>query len=452
MSRLIEAFPRKGGELQCAELAVGDVARRFGTPLYLYDAAVVDDRVRAFRDAFAGVDLLLAYSVKANGNLAILNRIARLGAGADIVSGGELFRALRAGIPPGRIVFAGVGKRAAEIRAALDASVRAIHVESEAELRLLEGVAEDQGRVAPISIRINPDVHAPGPHEYTRTGHASSKFGVPVPAALELYRKARDRESLEILGVDVHIGSQIEEVEPYEQALDRALEVVEALRDEGIRLEYLDLGGGFAVAEDRDGVRLDPAELAKAVVPRVREADLRLVLEPGRSVVSEAGILVTRVLDVKEQGGRTFVVTDAGMTDFLRPSLYGSSHRIEPVTAHADRDVRTVDVVGPVCETGDFLGRDRRLALPEPGELLAVRNAGAYGFVMAMHYNGRPRPAEALVDGDSAYLVRARERNRDLIRGEVIPPEDGSTGPSPDESAAGRHGSVTGPASFTGEE
>lgn len=431
MPTLMEAFPRRGGELRCGGLSAGEVARRFGTPLYLYDAAVLDDRVRAFQEAFRDLDLHLAYSVKANGNLAVLNRISRLGAGADIVSGGELFRALRAGVAAERIVFAGVGKQAGELRTALEAGIHAFHVESEAELRLLEGVARDVGRVAPVSVRINPDVHAPTPHEYTRTGHASSKFGIPVERSLELYRWARDREALRIRGVDVHIGSQIQDVAPYERALDRALEVIEVLRDEEIEVEYVDLGGGFAVPDGRGDGGFDLDALARAVGPRIRDADLRLVLEPGRAVVGEAGALITRVLYVKEQGGKTFVVTDAGMTDFLRPSHYGGVHRIEPVVDHPDRDVEEVDVVGPVCESGDFLGQSRKIAVPHPGDLLAVRNAGAYGFVMTMHYNGRPRPAEVLVDEGTAYLVRSREMNRDLVRGEVIPPfDDDGEGPS----------------------
>lgn len=403
---------------------MAEVARRFGTPLYLYDAAVVDDRVRVFQETFRDVDLLLAYSVKANGNLALLHRISRLGAGADIVSEGELYRALRAGVPAERVVFAGVGKRVSELRAAVEAGVHGVHVESGAELELLASVARDVGRPGPFAVRINPDVHAPTPHEYTRTGHASSKFGVPVAEALEFYRRAHDRKALEIRGVDVHIGSQVDELEPYERALERSLEVVEALAGEGIGVEYLDLGGGFGVPNEPGKGRFDLEGLARRIVPRVREAGLRLVLEPGRAVVAEAGLLVTRVLYVKEQGGTTCVVTDAGMTDFLRPSHYGAHHPIEPVVERTGRKRRVVDVVGPVCESGDFLARNRELPLPRPGDLVAVRNAGAYGFVMSMNYNGRPRPAEVLVDGDAAHVIRSRESKRDLMRGERIPADD----------------------------
>lgn len=421
---MIEAFPRREGALRVGDLPVGDVARRFGTPLYLYDARVLDDRVRAFQEAFSGVELLLAYSAKANGSLALLNRVARLGAGADIVSGGELFRALRAGIPAGRIVFAGVGKTTDELKAALEADIHAIHVESDAELQLLERVAREAGTTAPFAVRVNPDVRAPTPHAYTRTGHGSSKFGVPVAEALKLYRWARKRDALWIRGVDVHIGSQIGELAPYERTLDRILELVDTLADEGIPLEYLDLGGGFAVPETPDGEPMDPADLAEVVVPRIRASGLRLVLEPGRALVAEAGLLITRVLYVKEQGEKTYVVTDAGMTDFLRPSHYDGYHRIEPVDGPGERRPwNVVDVVGPICESGDFLGRDRDLPLPESGELLAVRDAGAYGFVMSMHYNGRPRPAEVLVDGAAAHVIRRRESYEDLVRGETIPPD-----------------------------
>lgn len=421
MSDPIPPFPRRNGVLQGGDRSLEVLAREFGTPLYVYDARVLEARIRAFQAAFEELDFLLAYSVKANGSLALLDRVARTGAGADIVSGGELYRALEAGIPAERIVFAGVGKTEDEILAALDAGIHAFHVESAGELRLLERLARERERVAPFSIRINPDVEAPTPHAYTRTGHAAAKFGVPAALAVELYSWAADRKSLRIRGVDVHIGSQISAVAPYRAALERVLEVVEALDREGIRVEYLDLGGGFAVPEEENAHRLEPEAVAQTLVPELRDRGLRLLLEPGRSVVAEAGILVAEVLYVKEQGGVTFVVTDAGMTDFLRPSHYDGFHRIEPVREPRDRPVRTVDVVGPVCESGDFLGRDRGLPLPEPGELLAVRDAGAYGFVMAMQYNGRPRPAEVLVDGDEVHLIRHRETDEDLVRGEEIP-------------------------------
>lgn len=423
----MDPFPRRDGVLHAGDRSLEALADEFGTPLYVYDAGVLEERIHSFQEAFSELDFLLAYSVKANGSLALLDRVARSGAGADIVSGGELFRALRAGIPADRIVFAGVGKTEEEIRAALDAGIHAFHVESEGELRLLERVARESGRVASFSVRVNPDVEAPTPHAYTRTGHATAKFGVPIPLALELYGWAAEREALRIRGVDVHIGSQVGAVAPYRTALHRVLEVVDALADDGIPVEYADLGGGFAVPEEEHAVRLEPEAVARVLVPELKGRGLRLLLEPGRSIVAEAGILLARVLYVKEQGGVTFVVTDAGMTDFLRPSHYDGFHRIEPVREPRERPVRAVDVVGPICESGDFLGRDRGLPLPEPGELLAVRDAGAYGFVMAMQYNGRPRPAEVLVDGAEAHRIRRRETHEDLIRGEAIPAREHST-------------------------
>lgn len=421
MADRMPAHPRRDGVLRTGERSVKEIASEFGTPLYVYDAGIVDDRVRSFQDAFGGLDFLLAYSVKANGNLALLDRMSRLGAGADIVSRGELFRALEAGIPPEKIVFAGVGKREDEIVAGLEAGIHAFHVESEGELRLLERLARESGRVAPFSIRINPDVASASSHHYIATGHAAAKFGVPIPSSLELYRWAAEKDALRIRGVDLHIGSQVNAVEPYREALARLLDVVDQLGDRGIEIEYVDLGGGFAVPEEKNAEPLEPARVAGVVVPELRDRGLRLILEPGRSIIAEAGLLVTEVLYVKEQGGITFVVTDAGMTDFLRPSHYDGYHRIDPVVEREGRPIRTVDVVGPVCESGDFLGRDRSMPLPEPGDLLAVRDAGAYGFVMTMQYNGRPRPAEVLVDGDEAHLIREREREADLIRGERIP-------------------------------
>jgi diaminopimelate decarboxylase len=422
---LSEGFPRAGGVLRCREHSLEDVAARFGTPLYVYDAAGIAARVRRFQEAFRGLDLLLAYSVKANGNLAVLSRIGALGAGADIVSLGELHRALRAGIPPERIVFAGVGKTREEMEEALRAGILAFHVESAGELALLDEVAAAEGRPAPVGIRVNPDILTSTPHEYTRTGHGTSKFGVAVETAAELYRRVHASPHLRMRGVDVHIGSQILEVDPYLRALDTALGLVDRLEEEGIAgMEYVDLGGGFGVGyEGQEGFPVE--SLAEEVEARLRGRPLRLILEPGRSVTGEAGVLLTRVLFTKEAGGRTFVVTDGGMTELLRPSHYGGWHRIVPVRLAEDRPVRRVDVVGPVCESGDFLARDRELPLPSSGELLAVGTAGAYGFTMASNYNARRRPAEVLVEGDRIHLVRRRESLDDLTRGEEIPPPAG---------------------------
>lgn len=413
-------FPRKDGALTCRGVSLEALAREHGTPLYVYDVEGVEERVRRFRDAFGGADLLLAYSVKANSSLALLNRIASLGAGADIVSLGEMQRALRAGFPPERVVFAGTGKTEAELSAALEAGIYAFHVESAPELELLRSVAEARGTTAPVGLRVNPDVDSPTPHAYTRTGHAESKFGIPPAEAEALYLASMSDPRIHLRGIDVHIGSQILDPGPFLRALETVLGIVDRLAAGGLTLEYLDLGGGFGVGYDGDA-GLDLEAFADEVVPRVVSRGLRLVLEPGRAIVGEPGVLLVRVLYVKRSGRRTFVVTDGGMTDLLRPSLYRSFHRIEPVRVRGDAPRTVVDIVGPVCETGDFLGLDREMPLPGPGDLLAVGTAGAYGFAMASNYNSRRRPAEVIVEGGRALLARRRETQEDLTRGEEIP-------------------------------
>jgi diaminopimelate decarboxylase len=414
-----KSFPRIDGQLRCGPFPVKELAHRFGTPLYLYDFDFIRRQVEAFQEAFASTRLLLAYSVKANGNLAILNRLGAMGVGADIVSGGELYRALKAGIRPGKILFAGVGKTDDELKAGLDAGIYSFNVETVGELHRLEEMARARDSRAPFGIRVNPDVQSPTPHEYTRTGHADSKFGIPVPVAVGLFRWAASRPHLLVKGIDVHIGSQIVEPGPYKKALRSVLEVVHLLTKEGIQLRYLDLGGGFGVPYT--GESMDLRNLADSILPLLKNTAFKLVLEPGRSLVGEAGILVTRVLSVKVSGRKTFVITDAGMTELIRPSHYGGYHPVEPVEEESGRSVKVVDVVGPVCETGDFLARDRQLPLPRAGELLSVGIAGAYGFTMASNYNARPRPAEVLVDSGEVHLIRRRETWEDLIRGETIP-------------------------------
>lgn len=416
-SILTGPFPRVDGEIHCGDVSASELADRFGTPLYVYDLAWIRSRVALFQKAFADVDHLLAYSVKANGNLSLLRELRELGCGADITSGGELFRARKAGIDPDRIVFAGVGKTESEIAYALDEGILAFNVESAAELRRIDAVASEKGVVARFGVRVNPDVFAETPHEYTRTGHAETKFGVPWEEAPDLYRWARDREHLQPVGIDVHIGSQIVVSAPYVRAIDRVLELVAELRAAGIELDFLDIGGGYGISYD-DQPGMDVAALARDVVPRVKAAGLRLLLEPGRSLVGEAGILLTRVQYVKRTDAKTFVIVDGGMSELIRPSHYGGYHGIEPVAHEDDREEATVDVVGPICETGDFLALDRELPLPGEGELLAVRTAGAYGFAMASNYNGRRRPAEVLVDGSEVRVIRRRESFQDLIRGE----------------------------------
>lgn len=418
-----EPFPRSDGELRCGEFSVSELAARFDTPLYLYNAASVRERYHALLRAFGDVDLMVAYSVKANGNLGLLSLLSSLGSGADIVSGGELFRARRAGIPPDRIVFAGVGKTRAELTAALEEGIYSFNVESEGELEVLAQVADVVGRQAPFAIRVNLDILAPTPHHYTRTGHAKVKFGVPVPSAMDLYRRAAGDPRLLIRGIDVHIGSQIVEPEPYRRALEGVLEVVDALEAEGISLEFIDLGGGYGV-EYQGEERMDEVGLAESLLPLLRERPYRFILEPGRFLVGEAGLLLTRVLYVKRTEAKTFVITDAGMSELLRPSHYQGYHHIEPAVADASREPEVVDVVGPICESGDFFALDRELPMLEAGELLAIRTAGAYGFSMASNYNSRPRPAEVMVDGGTVDLIRHRETLEDLVRGEIIPGEE----------------------------
>ena len=413
-----QPFPRIDGELWVGELRVADLVAEFGSPLYVYDAGVIEAAYRRIEAAFAGVDLLVAYSVKANSNLEILRRLMTLGAGADIVSQGELHRCLAAGFSPNDMVFAGVGKTETEMEAALEAGILAFNVESAEELRVLSQVAERLGKTAPVALRVNPDIVADTPHEYTRTGDGASKFGIQVDRVLDSYRWAADQPTLEVRGIDVHIGSQILDPEPYARALAQVLDLAAEVQAEGIDLDFVDLGGGFGVGyEGEDGLSVE--DLAGVVVPRVAETGLRLILEPGRFIVGEAGILVTKVLYVKHSGSKIFVVMDGGMTELIRPSHYQGFHRIEPVISRREAAHEVVDVVGPICETGDFLARDRMLEMPAPGDLLAVHTAGAYGFVMASNYNSRPKPAEVVVDGTEVTLARRRESLDDLLRGET---------------------------------
>jgi diaminopimelate decarboxylase len=347
-----------------------------------------------------------------------LRLLAELGAGADIVSAGELHRALLAGIPAERIVFSGVGKTPVEMAAALRAGIYAFNVESEGELRQLAELAATMRLRAPIALRVNPDIESPTPHEYTRTGGRATKFGILYEQALPLYRLAASLPGCHVRGIDVHIGSQIIDVEPYRLSLARVLELVATLRAEGIALEFVDLGGGFGISYD-EAAGPDADAFAAPLVPALADGGLRLVLEPGRFIVGPAGALLTRVLYIKEMGGKTFVITDAGMNDLLRPSHYSSFHPLAAAQLYADREPVRVDVVGPICESGDFLALDRLLPRPQQGELLAIGAAGAYGFSMASTYNARPRPAEVLVNGESHRLVRPRETIDELVRGET---------------------------------
>ena len=400
------------------------VAQQVGTPCYVYSRAAIEERFRAFDSAFAGRDHLVCYAVKANSNLAVLDVLARLGAGFDIVSGGELARVLAAGGDPKKIVFSGVGKTEAELRQALAAGIHCFNVESEPELELLNRVASALGKRAPVALRVNPDVDA-NTHPYIATGLRESKFGVDIDRAFEIFRSARALAHLEIVGVDCHIGSQILELKPFVDALERVLHLIGELADTGIALAHLDLGGGLGIRY-RDEAAPEPNDYVLALMAELQRRGprlerLRLLIEPGRAIVGNAGALLTKVLYLKLGEAKNFAVVDAAMNDLLRPALYDAWHDIAPARVDAPRTMRVYDVVGPVCESGDFLGRDRELGI-EAGDLLAVTSAGAYGAVMSSNYNTRPRAPEVMVDGDRVYVVRRRETVEELLAFESVLP------------------------------
>lgn len=409
-------FHLAGGVLHAEGVPLPVLAEAAGTPSYVYSAAVVRRQFRRLAGAFAGVPHRIHYSVKANSNLALLRLLRDEGAGVDIVSGGELYRAREAGFVAQDVVFSGVGKSARELHDALAAGVLFVNVESEGELLLLDAVARERGAVAPVALRVNPEVAVDSPHEFIRTGEKGHKFGIPfddVPAAAEL---ARSLPNLRLVGLDMHIGSQLATFEPYGAALLRVLGLLTRLRADGAdAISYLDVGGGLSVTYS-DEAPADVARYARGVIEATRGLGLTLVLEPGRFLVAESGVLLTRVLYRKRSGGKEYVITDAGMNDLVRPSHYDAYHGITAVTPRGGT-VRA-DVVGPVCESGDFLALDRAVDDVRPGDLVAVHTAGAYGFVMASNYNSRPRPAEVLVDGARYAVVTERERYEDLVRQE----------------------------------
>jgi len=413
----MDSLSRVGGVLCLDGERLDALAERFGTPLYVYSAAHVEARYRAFDAAFAGHPHRICYAVKANSNLAVLRLLAGLGAGFDIVSGGELERVLRAGGAPGSVVFSGVGKTRAEIDRALEVGIGCFNVESAAELDRLESAARAAGVRAPMSIRVNPDVDA-ATHPYISTGLRENKFGVSVDAARDLYRRADASDALEVLGVDCHIGSQLVRVEPFVAALERVLELVDRLAADGIGIRHLDLGGGLGIRY-RDEAPPEPETYAAVLLETLADRELELVFEPGRWLVGEAGVLLTRVEYDKTHEGREFLIVDAAMNDLLRPALYQAWHDIVEVDAGRSGPQRSVDVVGPVCESADFLGRERSLAAGA-GDLLAVTSAGAYGFGMASNYNSRNRAAEVLVTDEGARLVRRRETLDDQLACELL--------------------------------
>jgi len=415
----VDHFEYRDGTLCAEDVALSEIARVHGTPSFVYSRATLSRHFQAFDQALAGMPHLICYAVKANSNLAVLQILERLGAGFDIVSGGELDRVMRAGAPARRIVFSGVGKTETEMRQALTVGIRCFNVESEAELERLNRVAVAMNKRAPVSFRVNPDVD-PKTHPYISTGLKENKFGVDIASAERLYLQATELPGVEVVGVGCHIGSQLLDLSPFMDALDRLLALVERLKAQGITLRHIDVGGGLGVRY-RDENPPDPAALAAAIRPKLEATGLEVMMEPGRAIAGNAGVLLTRVEYLKPAGNKHFCIVDAAMNDLIRPALYDAWQAIVPVRQRSDLESRTYDVVGPVCESGDWLGHDRELAV-SPGDLLAVRTAGAYGFTMASNYNSRPRAAEVMVDGAAVHLVRARETYDDLVRGEAMLP------------------------------
>ena len=399
-------------------VALERIADDVGTPCFVYSRAAIERVWREYDQALAGTPHEVCYAVKANSNLAVIDVLGRLGAGFDIVSGGELERVLAARVPAQRIVFSGVGKSDAEMAAALEAGIGCFNVESAQELDRLATLAGAMGRRAPVSLRVNPDIDA-RTHPYITTGLSENKFGIPAGDVRGLYARAAAHPSLEVRGIDCHIGSQLAEIEPYLDALDRLLALADTLAGDGVPLAHLNLGGGLGIRY-RDESPPDPTALAGAIAKRLAGREIVLMLEPGRSIVGNAGVLLTRVEYLKRNGAKRFAVVDAAMNDLIRPALYDAWHDVVPV-APRDGDPKPYEIVGPVCESGDFLARARPLVL-EPGDLLAVHSAGAYAFVMSSNYNTRPRAAEVMVDGDRYHVVRKRERVRDLFAGESVLP------------------------------
>lgn len=421
----MDFFEYKSGQLFAENKAVVDIVEQFGSPSYVYSRATFERHWRAFDEAFGTHPHQVCYAVKANSNLAVLNVLARLGSGFDIVSIGELERVLAAGGDANKIVFSGLGKQAHEIQRALEVGIHCFNIESTAELVAVNRIAGELGKVADISLRVNPDVDAQT-HPYISTGLKENKFGIDIDIALETYVAASRMDNVSIVGVDCHIGSQLTSVKPFVDALDRVLKLVDALVEEGIKLKHLDLGGGLGVNYD-DETPPEPSEYAQALVEKISARDeykhLALYMEPGRAIAANAGIFVTKIEYLKPTAYKNFAVIDGAMNDLIRPSLYGAWQSIVPVVLRsaATTEEKVWDVVGPVCETGDFLGKDRRLAI-EAGDLLAVRSAGAYGFTMSSNYNSRNRVAEIMVDGDHAYVVRRRETIEDQIAHESLLP------------------------------
>ncbi|GIU27665.1 diaminopimelate decarboxylase [Shewanella sp. MBTL60-007] len=414
----MDHFLYQADELYAEQCQVAELAKQHGTPLYIYSRATLERHWHAFDNAIGEHPHLICYAVKANSNIAVLNVLARLGSGFDIVSGGELSRVIEAGGDPAKVVFSGVGKTVAEMEMALNLGIYCFNVESAAELEQLNQVALRLGKVAPVSLRVNPDVDA-GTHPYISTGLKENKFGIAMEEAEAIFKRAAELPGLEVKGVDCHIGSQLTEIKPFLDAMDRMLALIDRLAEQGIEIKHFDVGGGLGVTYD-DELPPQPDVYAAALLERLGGRDLKLIFEPGRAIAANAGIFVTQVLYLKENSDKRFALVDGAMNDLIRPSLYSAWQKIIPVIERAGETL-SYDVVGPVCETGDFLGKDRQLNV-QAGDYLAVRSSGAYGFTMASNYNSRPRAAELMVDGDKAYVIREREKIAQLWQGEQILP------------------------------
>jgi diaminopimelate decarboxylase len=411
-------FDYKNGEFHVEDVPVKEIARSVGTPCYIYSYSVLRDNFSLLSDAFSGIDALICYSVKANSNLAVLKTFASLEAGFDIVSGGELRRVLKAGGDPSKVVFSGVGKTEEEMELAIDAGILFFNIESTEELYVLNKVANGLGKKARVAIRVNPDID-PKTHPYISTGLKKSKFGIEIDKAVEVYKGAAGMNGIEVVGLDAHIGSQIFDLSPFAASVKKLVDLAEVLKSEGIEIRYIDIGGGLGIWYKKEDVPPDPAQYAKLIIKEI-DAKYKLLLEPGRWLVGNAGALLTKVLYIKQGTTKRFVIVDAAMNDLIRPAFYDSYHEI--VTADSDlENEEIVDIVGPVCESGDFLAQDRKLPWVAKDDLLVVLSAGAYGYVMSSNYNTRPRVPEVMVNGKEFYLVKEREIYEDLIRGESIP-------------------------------
>ncbi len=415
----MDYFNYQNQQLFAEDVAVTDIVKQYGTPCYIYSRATLERHWRAFDNAFATHPHLICYSVKANSNIAVLNILARLGSGFDIVSVGELERVLTAGGDPQKIVFSGIGKREDEIQTALKTGIRCFNIEVKEELDRINAIAGQLGKVAQVSFRVNPDVDAQT-HPYISTGLKENKFGIDIKSALTEYQRASKMANIEVIGIDCHIGSQLTDTRPFLDALERILEMVEQLKANDIHLHHLDLGGGLGIRYQNEQP-VEPEEYAKQLLQRLGNTNLEILLEPGRAIAGNSGILVTKVEYLKPTADKNFAIVDAAMNDLIRPALYSAWQEIIPVNSDSKAEEKTWDIVGPVCETGDFLGKQRKLRL-KPNDLLAVRSSGAYGFTMSSNYNSRPKPAEIMVDGKQIHLIRKRESLQDLITGEKTLP------------------------------